>query len=53
MAKTKKVVWYDGFSRVREECTLVSSTEDTLTFKDSEGEEFTINKSQLIKMTDK
>lgn len=45
-----KVVWYDGFQRVREECTLVSRTEDTLTFKDAEGVEFTITKLQLIKM---
>lgn len=44
------VVWYDGFRRVREQCELVSRTENTLTFKDAEGEEFTINKLQLIKM---
>ena len=50
MAKEKNVVWYDGFSRVREKCTLISSTETTLTFKDAEGETFTITKAQLIKM---
>lgn len=53
--KTKlKVVWYDGFFRHREECTLVSSTVDTLTFlgKNEEDEEgqFTITRAQLIKM---
>lgn len=54
MAKKKKVVWYDGFSRHREECTLISETEDTLTFlgknEEDEEKEFTITKAQLIKM---
>lgn len=48
--KKVKVVWYDGFRRVREECELISKTETTYTFKDAEGEEFTISKLQLIKM---
>jgi hypothetical protein len=49
--KEVQVVWYDGFQRVRERCQLLSQTEDTLTFKDAEGETFTITKAQLIKMT--
>ena len=48
---TVRVVWYDGFRRVREECTLISRTDTTLTFKDAEGELFTIKATQLLKMT--
>lgn len=44
------VVWYDGFQRQREDCTLISRENGTLTFKDSEGEEFTITEEQLVLM---
>jgi hypothetical protein len=44
------VVWYDGFLRHREECLLVSETETTMTFKGTDGEDFTILKTQLVKI---
>lgn len=50
MVKKYKVVWYDGFQRVREEVELVGVQDGVYYFKDADDETFHITSEQLIKM---